>query len=190
MEQSPSWEANWFSASQEIPRILWNPKVHYRIHKCPPPVPILSQLDQVCQFLFVSSVCLLVRVTMVDKNRAVVCCLLATSAMMLCEKKKRKRKMWSKKWCLTRNISCDAHLLNDLLETDVALRWCQRGVGRQTEETVGFPEWTAQFCVWKTTGKESSETCAIAYKKLRSLLSFPGQVWRHTVKSLSLTESV
>ena len=49
---------------------------------------------QVCQF-FVSSVCLLVRVTMVDKNKDFVCCLLATSAVMLSEKNKRKRKIWS-----------------------------------------------------------------------------------------------
>ena len=56
---------------------------------------------------------------MVDKNKAVVCCLLATSAIMLSEKKKRKRKMWSKKWYLKRNISCDADVLNELLETDM-----------------------------------------------------------------------
>ena len=39
MEQSPSSEANRSWASQEIPCILCNPNVHYRIHKCPPPVP-------------------------------------------------------------------------------------------------------------------------------------------------------
>jgi hypothetical protein len=42
MEQSPSWEANWFAASQEIPRDLWNPKVPHRSHKSPPRIPILS----------------------------------------------------------------------------------------------------------------------------------------------------
>ena len=43
MVQSPSWEANWFAASQEIPRISRSPKVHYRTHKRPPTVSILAQ---------------------------------------------------------------------------------------------------------------------------------------------------
>ena len=47
MVQGPSWEANWFAASQEIPRISRNPKFHYRTHKRPPHVSILGQPNPV-----------------------------------------------------------------------------------------------------------------------------------------------
>ena len=47
MVQSPSWEANWFAARQEIPHISRNPKVHYRTHNRPPPVSILGQPNPV-----------------------------------------------------------------------------------------------------------------------------------------------
>jgi len=47
MVQSPSREANRFAASQEIPRISRNPKVHYHTHKRPPPVTILDQPNPV-----------------------------------------------------------------------------------------------------------------------------------------------
>ena len=47
MERSPSWEANLFSASQEILRILCYPNVHRRVYKSPLPLPIPSQINPV-----------------------------------------------------------------------------------------------------------------------------------------------
>jgi hypothetical protein len=47
MELNPSWEATNFAATQEVPSILWNPKVHDRVHKSLPLVPILSHVNPI-----------------------------------------------------------------------------------------------------------------------------------------------
>jgi hypothetical protein len=86
----------------------------------------------------------------VDKNKAIVCCLQATSAIMLSEKRKRKRKMWSKKWYLKRNISCDVHLLNELRKlwdslSELRSSLCDRRLEKTVLRPALLPVKTAQL---------------------------------------------
>jgi len=60
MEQSRSWEINPFSVSQEIPRIVQNPKFHYAFHKCPTEITDIKSLQiklLCCLPIFFSDYC-------------------------------------------------------------------------------------------------------------------------------------
>jgi hypothetical protein len=97
--------------------------------------------------------------------------------------------MWSKKWYLKRNTSYDAHLLNELLETDVP--WDDAIV-----------VWAGELRkLWDSLSELRSSLCerglertilrpALLSVKTAQFTQFFRVVWRHTVKSLSVTESV
>jgi hypothetical protein len=125
---------------------------------------------------------------MADKNKAVVCCLLAKSALMLPEKKKRKRKMWSKKCYLKRNISCDAHLRNELLETDAS--WDDAIVvsaDKQRKLWHSLSELRSSLCEGRL--ERTVQKPALLPVKTKQFTQF--SVWYDaTIKSVSLSESV
>jgi hypothetical protein len=52
MEEIPQAEACSFSFGQEVPHVLWNPKVNYCFHNSPPPDPIMSQLNPVHNLIY------------------------------------------------------------------------------------------------------------------------------------------
>jgi hypothetical protein len=98
---------------------------------------------------------------------------------MLSEKKKIKRKMWIRKWYLKRNVSCDVHLLNELLESDDAIvvsagklrkLWdslsdlrsdlCERRLERTVLRPAILSVKTAQFTQFFWSGMTSRSTIA------------------------------
>ena len=129
---------------------------------------------------FLSVLCLLVRVTMVDKNKAVVCYLLATLAIMLSEK--------------------NAYFLCPKFQVTICtLQWTQGSPlfysFWKAECLEMMPSWCRQvnwgncgilwvncavFCVWKTTGKDSFEACAITCQNCAVYLVFPSGMTSHS----------
>jgi hypothetical protein len=97
--------------------------------------------------------------------------------------------MWSKKWYLKRNISCNAHLLNELLETDVT--WDDAIVvsaGKLRKLGGSLSELRSTLCERRL--EKTVLRPALLPVKTAQFTQFFHQVWRHIVKLLSLTDSV
>jgi hypothetical protein len=95
--------------------------------------------------------------------------------------------MWSKKWCLKRNISCDVHVLNELLETDVP--WDDAIVvlaGKLRKLWDYLSELRSSVC--ETRLESTVLRPALLPVKTAQFPQFFRHVWLHTVKSLSLTK--
>jgi hypothetical protein len=97
--------------------------------------------------------------------------------------------MWRKKWYLKRNISCDAHLLNELLETDVP--WDDAIVlsaGKLRKLWDSQSELRSSLCERRL--ERTVLRPALLPVKTAQFSQFFRQIRRHTIKSISLTESV
>jgi len=92
-------------------------------------------------------------------------------------------------WYLKRNTSCDAHLLNELLETDVP--WDNAIVvsaGKLRQLWDALCELRSSLCE-RRLEKTLLRPALLPVKSAR-FTQFFRQVWRHTVKSLSWIDSV
>jgi hypothetical protein len=97
--------------------------------------------------------------------------------------------MWSKKWYLKKNISCDAHLLNELLETDVP--WGDAIVvlaGSLRKLWDSLSELRSSVCERRL--ERTALRPALLPVKTAQFTQFLRHVRRHTVKSFSLIDSV
>jgi hypothetical protein len=95
--------------------------------------------------------------------------------------------MWNKKWYFKRNISCDVHLLNELIEMDVP--WDDAIVvsaGKLRKLWDSLSELHSSLCE-RRLDRTVLRPALLPIKTAHFSRVSP-QVWRHTVKSLSLTE--
>jgi len=163
MKQSPSWEANWFSASQEIPCILWNLNVHYPIHKCLPPVPNLSHLDPVqaptSHFLKIH-LNIILPFLIIKPTRCInfsnfflemIPCMFRTVPLSIIRSSSLYTQQWYKSYRFADSLQAGSSIL-------ILLASCQ-----QTCMTYTIAVCTAEDSWWWT--EELSETCRISFQE-------------------------